>query len=161
MTEHQRETAFLRRLMVLDTSGEGRKLEKRIAQVQLDERCVKRVAWLMALLISLSAVGLAYGAVLVEDFPYGKSQLVLKFIYVLGLASLICLAAFACLLMAYRRKSNGLREECRQLITKLLEPQLGKPRPLPGAEMGAFQLSQYTHRIEGATQPSANGPSRV
>ena len=163
MTEYQRETAFLRRLVVLDTTGEGRQLETSIAQVQLDERCIKRAAWLMALLILLSAVGLAYGAVLVEDLPYGKSQLVLKFIYVLGLTSLICLAAFAFLLMAYRRKSNELREKSRQLITKLLEPQLGEPRlaHLPGAGMGAFQVSQYTHRIEGATQPSANGPSRI
>lgn len=145
MTEHQRETAFLRHLIVFDNTEQGRKLEKSIVQVQLDERCVKRGAWLMALLALLSAVGLAYGEVLVEDLPFGRARFVLKLICVFGLASLISLAAFVGILMAYRKKSNGLREECRRLITKLLELQLGKPclTPLPGAGVETFESSRF------------------
>ncbi len=163
MTEHQKETAFLRHLILFDHTDEGGQLEKSIAEVQRDECCVKRAAWLMGLLISLSAAGLAYGAVLVEDLPYGNSRLLLKPIIVLGLASLISLVTFAGLLMAYRRKSNLLREQCRGLIKKLLERQLGKPRlaTFLGSGTGAFAPVQFTAGVGGAHQPSANLPNQV
>lgn len=127
MSEHEKDLAFLRQCIFYADADERHKLEERIAQVKRDERCVQRAAWLMALFTALIAAGLAYGAVLQENFPYEQSRFVIKLICELGLASLICLVAFMGLLMAYRRELNRLREECRRLATKLLENRLGKP----------------------------------
>lgn len=138
MSEHQRETAFLRRVILYDDSDEHRNLEKSIAQVQHDERCVHRMAWVMALFLMLALAGLAYGAILHKNFPYNGPDLVFKVLCEVILASLICLMAFAGLLTVYRRKLNRLRDECRQLITRLLESHLGKPHipALPGSQRG-------------------------
>ena len=127
MNEHQRQTAFLRHLIALDNTDERRKLDEGIAQVQRDGRCVKRAAALMALLTALGVVGLGYGVVLQENFPYGKSQLVINIIATLGLASLISLMGFVGLLVPYRKELNALREQCRRLSAELLESRLGKP----------------------------------
>jgi len=50
------------------------------------------------------------------------------------LGSLISLLAFVVLAMIYRKELDHRREECRRLVTKVLESRLGKPRttPLPG-----------------------------
>jgi hypothetical protein len=135
MSEHEKDLAFLRQCIRYDDAAERCKLEERIAQVQRDDRCVRRAVSLTALLIALGAAGLAYGAVLQDNFPYGKSQLVIKLLCELELAALISLAVFAGLLMAYRKELNRLREQCRRLAAKLLESRLGKPRaaPLTGA----------------------------
>jgi len=126
MSEHQKDTEFLRRIMVYDASEEHRALEKRIAQVQCDEHCVKRVA-LAAVLFALAAIaGLTYVAILEENFPYNQSQLVVTVFCDLGLASLICLMGFTALLLAYRKGLNRLREECRRLVTKHFESHVGK-----------------------------------
>jgi hypothetical protein len=124
MSEHQRETAFLRHLLTFDDSAERRQLEEGIAQVQRDGRCVKRAATLMALLTALGAAGLGYGAVFQENFPYGKSRLVLELLGGLGLTALICLICFGALLMVYRQRMNGLREHSRRLVLRVLESRL-------------------------------------
>jgi len=127
MSEHQRETAFLRRIMTFDETDERYKLEQRMGQVQRDERCVKRTAWLMAVLGGLGLAGLGYGLLFAERFPYGKSLLVFNVLCTVGLAAVISLLVLACFLFGCRQKLNGLREECRRLIMKLLESRLGKP----------------------------------
>lgn len=126
MNEHQRQTAFLRHLIALDNTDERRKLDEGIAQVQRDGRCVKRAAALMALLTALGVVGLGYGVVLQENFPYGKSGFFFNLLCALGLAAMICLLFFGALLMVYRRKLNGLREDCRRLVLTVVESRLGK-----------------------------------
>jgi hypothetical protein len=128
MSEHENELTFLRQCIRYGDADERGRLEERMTQVQRDGRCVRRAVALMALLIALGAAGLAYGALFQENFPYGQSRLVIKFLCVLELASLISLAAFAGLLMAYRKKLNRLREQCLRLAASLLESRLGKPR---------------------------------
>jgi len=127
MSEHQKETAFLRRLISFDHSDERHKLDEGIIQAQRDGQCVRRAAALMALFTALGAVGVGYGAVLQENFPYGKSRFVLDLLCGLGLASLICLLSFGALMLAYRRKLNSLREEGRRLVITNLEARLGQP----------------------------------
>src|SRR5688572_19892938 len=121
MSEHQRETAFLRQCLRYDESTESQRLEDRISQVQRDDRCVQRAVWLMALLMALAMAGLGYGSILVENFPQDTAQPIVKIISVLGLASIICLVSFAGLRMVYRMKLDRRREECRQLVRRLLE----------------------------------------
>jgi len=139
MSDHQRETAFLGHIVIFDDSDERRKLEESIAQIQRDGRCAQRAASLMALFAALGAAGLAYGAILQENFFYGESRFVIKLICEFGLASLISLVALVGLLIAYRKKLKRLREECRRLVMKLEESRLDEPHiaPLRGSHPGA------------------------
>ena len=49
MSEHQKQTAFLRQCLLYDDTGEGHKLEESITQLQRNERCVRRAVGVMAL----------------------------------------------------------------------------------------------------------------
>jgi hypothetical protein len=60
MSEHQTETAFLRRIILYDDSDECRALEKSIAQTLHEVRSVQRVASVMALLLLLAIAGFGY-----------------------------------------------------------------------------------------------------
>jgi hypothetical protein len=127
MSEHQKHTEFLRHCLRYGESTEHQALDKQITQIQRDERCVQRAVWLMAVLTALAVAGLGYPVILVENFPCNAPQFTLNLVCVLGVASLICLLVFVGLRMAYRRKLDQRREECRQLVTKLLVSRLGKP----------------------------------
>jgi hypothetical protein len=126
MTAHQIEMAFLSSVIPYDDSDEPLKLQKSISQLQRDERCVRRLAWAMALFLMLGSAGVAYGGILQENFPYNLPEYVIHVFCVFVLASLICRVAFAGLLAAYRRKLNRLREECRRLVARVLESHLGR-----------------------------------
>jgi hypothetical protein len=156
MSEHQRETAFLKSLLTFDDSAERRELEEGIAQVQRDGRCVKRAATLMALLTALGAAGLGYGVVLQENFPYGKSRLVLELLCGLGLTALICLVCFGTLLMVYRRRLNGLRDDSRRLVLRVLESRLGSS---PVAALAAGDSPRLTPPVpQRAAQTRGGAP---
>lgn len=131
----QRETAFLRQVILYDHTAERHKLEERITRIQRDGRCVRRAMWLMVLLAALAAAGLGCGAVFSADFPQNLSrfmtQLSSKACCVLGLASLLCLLAFLNLEAGYRQQWGEWREECRRLALRLLESRLDQPRPTP------------------------------
>ena len=135
MNEHQRETAFLKRLIGYDNTDERRELERTIAQLQRDERCVRRVALASALCAALGMAGLAYGTILGVNLPYDEARFIAAAFCSIALASLICLASFVGLLALYRRKLNKLREACRRLITRFLESHHGAGR-LPPAPAG-------------------------
>ena len=135
MSEHQRETAFLRQCLLYDDTAERHKLEEGITQAQRGECCVRRAVLLMVLLTALAAAGLCYAAVFLTDYPQNTSQFLTPFIIkifcALGVGSLICMLAFAGLGVVYRKDLDQRREECRRLATKLLESRLGKPRAMP------------------------------
>jgi hypothetical protein len=138
MTDYQRETAFLRQVILYDDTIERQNLDERLEQAQRDEGCVGRAAWLMVFLTALSLAGLCYSAILLTNYSQNVSQFVEPFIIkvfcAVGLGSLICLALFMGLGVAYRKKLDQRREECRRFAAKVLESRLGKPRtmPLPG-----------------------------
>ena len=131
MNEYQKETAFLKRIILHEDTAERRELEKRMARVQCDSRCVRSATWLMALFTALAAAGLAYGAILVENFPDVPAQFIIKVLVVLGLSSLTCLVTFLCVLAVYRRRLNRLRAECRHIVANLLESLPNRPRATP------------------------------
>jgi uncharacterized membrane protein len=128
MSEHQKDTDFLRRIIAYGDSEEHRELDGKIAQVQRDERCVKRVALAAALFTLTALVGLAYTAIFDESFPYNQSRLLVTILCDVGLASLICVVGFVVLLMVYRMRLNELREECRHSVKRLIEFHLDKSR---------------------------------
>src|SRR6185436_12656398 len=119
MSDHQRETAFLRQCILYDDTGERHKLEESITQLQRNERCVRRAVWLMTLLAALAMAGLCYSAVFLAAIPQNMSQfvspLISKVLCALGLGSLICLVSFLGLGVAYRKELDQQREECRRL----------------------------------------------
>lgn len=127
MSEHEKHTKFLSQCIRYDESARRQKLAEEIHQIQRDSRCVQRAVWLMALTTALIVAGLGYGTVLADNFPYNMPQFIINLICGLGLGSLVCLLTFICLGMFYRWKLNQRREECRQLVTRLLESRLGWP----------------------------------
>lgn len=136
--EHQKETAFLRHCIRYDESPGRRALDDRIIQIQRDESSVRRAIWLMVLLAAVAVAGLGYSAIFLEDYPQRTAQFVTRFIvrvfFALGLGALISLVAFVGLRLVYRLKLDQRREECRQLVTKLLESRLGRPVTTPWRE---------------------------
>jgi hypothetical protein len=152
MNARQIEASFLRHIIPQDDSDEARKLENRIAQVQRDDRCVQRFASVMALFLLLALVGVGYETMLQKNFPDDGSHPGIRVLCEIGLASLICLAAFAGLLMGYRKKLRRLRQECRQLAARLLEPELAKPDigTFPGSHPG----SDAPEAFEGEAEAS-------
>jgi hypothetical protein len=137
-SEHQRETAFLRHCIRYDDSPRRQELDERITQIQRDERCVRRAVWLMLLLGALAVASLTYPAILEANFPYNAPQFIVNLIFAVGVASLISLLVFVGLGLVFRKKLNQRREECRQLVTRLLESRLGKPATPPwrGSRVG-------------------------
>jgi len=136
MSEHQKQTAFLRECLLYDDTPDRHKLEERITQIQHDECCVRRAVWLMALFAALAVAGLCYSVIFLLDYPLSMSQLLTHFttkvFCALALGSLNCMLCFMGLGMVYRKELDQRREECRRLATKLMESRLGKPRGLKG-----------------------------
>ncbi|MGA9453320.1 MAG: hypothetical protein WBW41_18490 [Verrucomicrobiia bacterium] len=127
MSDHEKHTEFLRQCILYDESARRQELHEGITQIQRDARCVRRATWLMAMLIALVVAGLGYEMILVDNFPYNLPQLIINLVCALGIGSLIGLLAFMGLGMVYRMKLDQQREECRQLVARLLESRLGKP----------------------------------
>jgi hypothetical protein len=149
MSDHQKHTEFLRQCIRYDESARRQELVEGIARIQCDARCVWRAAWLMAILTALAVTALGYGTVLVDNFPYNAPQSIVNLIYALGLGSLISLLAFAGLGIVYRWKLDQRREECRQLVARLLESRLGKPVTTPSGDNRAGGINGRIVRVAG------------
>jgi hypothetical protein len=154
MSDFETETEFLKQCLKYDKSAECQNLEQAMAQIQRDERCVGRAASLMFKLTAFSVAGLAYPACLMPDFPYGPGQFLVNVVCALVGGSLISLLVFAGLGMIYRGKLNGRREECRKIVSKLLEAAWGKsmflvvPDPLNPCKPPEFVKKNNAIEIE-------------
>lgn len=163
MSEHQIETAFLRRVIRYDDGETPRKLEKSILQVEHDRRCVGRTAFVAALFLMLGLAGVGYGGVLHRNFPYNGSEVAFRILCELVLASLICLVGCAGFLTVYRRKLKRLRGNCRQLVSNIMESRLGKRDVLaghgrhPGSEEFEASAFQFPPDKEGKKKPGLFG----
>jgi hypothetical protein len=137
MSEHQKQTAFLRQCLLYDDTAERHKLEERITQIQRDELCVRRAVWLMALLAALAMAGLGYAAVLMAEYPLNVSQFTARFVIkafcALGAGSLFCLFGFLILGVIFRKELDQRREDCRRLALRVLESRLGQPCATPSS----------------------------
>ena len=129
MSEHHRETAFLRKLIRYDDTEARCRIEERMNQAERDERCVRGALYLVALVAGLAVAGLCYSAVFLPDFPQNTSQVVLKLFGALGLGSVICLIAFFGVWLSYRREFNRRREDGRKFVLALLDARFGRIEP--------------------------------
>src|SRR5262245_46465835 len=121
MTEYERETAFLRHVIRFENTNECRELDEKIADAERDGRCVLRATWLVALFAGLGIAGITYVVALQPSVLDDNSLFMIKVLCVIELASLISLSVFIGYLLVYRTKLNEAREECRQIVMKLLE----------------------------------------
>jgi hypothetical protein len=124
MSEQQRDTAFLTRLISYDDSAKPRELAERIARLQGDERCVKRAACVVAVCAGLAIAGVCYAAVFLLD-PMNAmrflDQFLIRILCAVAVGSLICLTTFLLLGAFYRMELARHREECRCLALKIIE----------------------------------------
>jgi hypothetical protein len=157
MSDHHQQTEFLKRCLRYDQSDRRGKLEQQITRIQRDERCVRRAVWLMAILTALAVVCLAYPAILLANFPYSAPQFIVHLVGALGAGSLISLLAFVVLGMVYRKKLDRRREECRLLVTKLLESRLGNPPASPRRERPVLDESRGAVRVAAPGNGSPAG----
>lgn len=127
LSPHQQEMSFLQNLMLYDSSEARLELEEKVTRSECREACARRAAWLMALLMAFALAGLGYAAILLDDFPQNKSQLIIRVFSALGLASFISLLAFGGFWLVSRGEVDEQRAECRRLVTKIIESRLGKP----------------------------------
>ena len=133
MSNHQKETVFLRQCIRYDDTEDRHRLEGRILQLERDARIVRRATWLMVLLIALAVAGLGYASVFLDADPRNVSQwmtlMPIKALAALGGGSMLCLVGFLGLGVVFRKEQNRRREDCRRLALKVLESKIGNPAP--------------------------------
>lgn len=130
MSDYQKETTFLRRCLRFEDTVEHSDLAAAITRLQLNERCVYRAAWLMALFTALALTGLGYVRIMQIDHQSAEPfviPLLNRILQVLGAGSLICLVSFGALGLANRRELNERREQGRRLVAKLMDSRMGEP----------------------------------
>jgi hypothetical protein len=115
----------------------------------------------MAMLIALVVAGLGYEVILVDNFPYNMPQLIINLVCGLGMGSLISFLAFMGLGLVYRMKLDRHREECRQLIARLLESRLGKPVTTPWQDIRDNRASEGNGRTFRVANDKNSSPVRI
>jgi uncharacterized membrane protein len=147
MSEHQKQTDFLKRCLLYDDTAESRKLAESIAHLQNSERRVQYGLRLMGALAVLAVVGLCYSAIFLPYFPQNMLGFTTHFITqvfcVLGIVSMVCLLVFAYLGVVYRKNLDQLREECRQSVAKCMETRMGKSESIlvPARDSGVGDVN--------------------
>src|SRR5215475_3198257 len=118
MSDYNKETAFLRHILCHDTNSESRRVDETIARVHRERACVRKAA-LTAAVFVLMAFVFSH-----TNFFQSEPNFRMWALCVVGLAAMICLVTFLCVLAAYHAKLGRLRDECRNLATNFLETRL-------------------------------------
>src|SRR5882724_9041220 len=137
MSKRQQQTAFLRTLILHGNAETRVQLQDRIKRAERDEKCAWRALLLVSVLAVFSCVGICYSAVLLPEFFQNSSHLVVRIFCSLGLASLVCAAAFLGCWMWCRAVLNRVQEDCRRHVMAMLEPTGGTDiirSPLPALD---------------------------
>jgi hypothetical protein len=155
MSQHKKQATFLKTLLTYDDSAEHRQLQERIAVAERDEKCIGCACRLVGLAALLAFAGLGYCAVLLPEFFHNSRHFLIQFFCVLGLGSLLCLLVFIGLWLWYRGMVNRLHDECRKVITSLVQSRLkAQPRPAPTVLVQESEVATYETRTQSATPHS-------
>lgn len=133
MSKRQKQTAFLRALILHGNAEERARLQERISRAERDEQCAWRALWLVSLLAVFSCLGICYSAVLIPEFFNQSSHPIVKVFCGLGLASLICATAFLGFWIWCRGVMNRVQEDCRRFVMAMMEP---RPRTQEDTDAG-------------------------
>jgi hypothetical protein len=121
MSEHQKQSAFLKALMTYEDSVENRLLNERLSTAERNERCILYACRLVGVLAALGLGGLGYSAVLLPEFFDNSPHILIQFFSALGLGSTMCLAVFSGLWFWYRIAVNRVYVECRRVVMRMVE----------------------------------------
>jgi hypothetical protein len=124
MSEYQKQTAFLKKLVLHEDTPSNRALCERLAAVEKNERALQCASRLVGLIAMLGLAGLCYSAVLLPQFFDNSTHLMIRLCTALSFGSTLCFALFLGLLYSCRYTANRLHAECRVVISKMLAAQL-------------------------------------
>ena len=122
MSKRQKQTAFLKTLILHGDAEVRAQLEERIKRAERDEQCAWRALWLVSVLAVFSGFGICYSAVLIPEFFHNSWQTVVRLFCGLGLASLVCAVSFLACWLWCRAVLNRVQEDCRRFVMAMLEP---------------------------------------
>ncbi|HKQ38072.1 MAG TPA: hypothetical protein VJ063_08350 [Verrucomicrobiae bacterium] len=130
MTERDRQTEFLMRVLALADCKDEAGLQTRIHQAQHDEQCLRFAFTLVGLIGGAALAGLGYCAVLHPEFFDNSTPTLVKIFCAVGLGSFICMLVFFGCWLWYRSASNKVYEACRQRVLDAIQTRL-KSHPSP------------------------------
>ena len=122
MSERQKQINFLKVLIRHEESEQHRDLQDRIKKAEQDEKCIRRMLFLVFVVELLSLAGLGYSAVFHPNFFAYTTPFLVRLFSALGLGSLVCLVAFLGYWLWHRNMLNDLNEECRRVVLASLHP---------------------------------------
>ena len=120
MSEHKKQSAFLKKLVVFDDTVDNRVLCERLCHVERSEKCLQCACRLVGLIALLGLAGMGYAAVLLPQFFDNSPHFIIRICSAVGLGSCLCCAVFLGLWYSYRRIANRIHSECRVAILKSL-----------------------------------------
>lgn len=120
MSEYKKQSAFLKKLMLIEDSAENRALLDRLCQVERSEKCLQYACRLVGLIALLGLAGFGYAAVLLPQFFDNSTHFVIRLCSAVGLGSCLCFAIFLALWYSYRRIANRIHSESRLVILRAL-----------------------------------------
>ena len=164
MSEHKKQAAFLKSLMSYEDTAENRALFERLTTAERNERCLLCACRLVAVIALFGAAGIGYSAVLLPQFFDNATHVVVQFFSALGLGSLMCLTVFLGLWFWYRGTVNRIHDECRRVITSMLESRLQKPAATfypvvvdnPDLKVSVTRTSAQSTQVELVHLPKAS-----
>jgi hypothetical protein len=121
MSEHRKQSEFLKKLVLHDDSAANRSICDRLAAAERNERCLLLACRLVGLIALVALAGIGYSAVLLPEFFDNATHVVLRFFSALGLGSALCFVVFLGLWFWYRADTNRIHDECRRVITVMVE----------------------------------------
>jgi hypothetical protein len=124
MSEHRKQSEFLRKLVMHDDSPPNRSLCERLAAAERNERCLLLACRLVGLIAAVALAGIGYSAVLLPQFFDNATHVILRFFSALSLGSALCFVVFLGLWFWYRSHTNRIHDECRRVITAMLEARM-------------------------------------
>jgi len=104
-----------------DDNTEHRAVCERLSVAERNEHCLLSACRLVGVIALLGLAGLGYSAVLLPEFFDNRTHVVIRFFGALGLGSLMCFTVFFGLWLWYRGAVNRIHDECRRVISAMLE----------------------------------------
>ena len=150
MSERQKQLNFLKLLIRSEDSEQRRDLQDRIKKAEQDERCIRRMMFLVVVVGLLSLACLGYSAVFHPNFFAHTMPFLVRLFSALTLGSLICLLVFVGYWFWQRNMLNGLNEECRRAVLAAMQAH--------SAHSIADSSAEHLHLVglEAVTSPSNN-----
>ena len=124
MSEHRKQSEFLKKMVMIDDNLAHRALCDRLAAAERNERCLLLACRLVGLIAAVALAGIGYSAVLLPEFFDNATHIVLRFFSALSLGSALCFFVFLGLWFWYRSHTNRVHDECRRVITAMWESRL-------------------------------------